>query len=744
MVKRLVYVCACLVGVAFGQTQLTITGTIQDPSGNLANSGYVEFDIIPQNSSMNYSIIGTTAIAPQKARCGISLTGTLQASVGSGACKLWGNDVITPSNTLYKVIIAPSNVITQTTQNVGFCSFTCGLDLSKLTIMAPQPVVGTIIGGSPLVTMAVVPNQDLIWSLGQPNLRYVNIWVKNLNGVSTGAGNFVTTGVATPGANDCVNWVSSGVIGDAGAPCGAGGTPVTFQTNGTNNGSQVLYNLVAGTGVTLSNTGGATTVNSTATGGPTLQTNGTNNGSQVLLNLQQGNGIVLSNSGGVTTVTSTNLGPAAGASSLPTKFWYTDANASSVTSVVAASQGCGGTQAQGPAPSATEVAGRLFTATAVANTQVLANCQMGLGANPGQGQISIGIAQRGTARLMTQVVIGLRYWVGWADTSTGNIGGAFFTTDNPGLNLCAFRHSDTTDANWKAYCGTDATHFTVVDTGIATSTTASYLFEIGFKPLGAPTEADFFLNGSQVATITTNLPASASQTEGWIWTVDNKNTATAMQLMYDWSQVIFSGGGFGSTGGAGAGGAVAFQTNGVNNTSQSILNMVNGTNVTITNPSGGNVNVAASGGAAALPAILARYDVDLGSSVPLPNSNTPIMAQAITMPASGCPCRVIAHWNLYMNTNNSGADAAYVSDGTNGFAGSLTTTTGSSAAYGFVGSGTTTVTYANSSGPTTFTLIGAGTHSGGSTCTINPTASPALAITGLPKSHMNLLVVSSN
>lgn len=41
---------------------------------------------------------------------------------------------------------------------------------------------------------------------------------------------------------------------------------VTLQTNGSNNGSQSLLNLVQGSGVTLSNTGGATTISSTGGG----------------------------------------------------------------------------------------------------------------------------------------------------------------------------------------------------------------------------------------------------------------------------------------------------------------------------------------------------------------------------------------------------------------------------------------------------------------------------------------------
>ncbi|MGH7442574.1 MAG: hypothetical protein ACREKE_07885 [bacterium] len=47
--------------------------------------------------------------------------------------------------------------------------------------------------------------------------------------------------------------------------------------------------------------------------------------------------------------------------------------------------------------------------------------------------------------------------------------------------------------------------------------------------------------------------------------------------------------------GGGGGGTITLQTNGTNNISQTALNLVAGTNVTLTNTSGGNVTVAASG-----------------------------------------------------------------------------------------------------------------------------------------------------
>ncbi|MGH7192278.1 MAG: hypothetical protein ACREJM_01950, partial [Candidatus Saccharimonadales bacterium] len=102
-------------------------------------------------------------------------------------------------------------------------------------------------------------------------------------------------------------WIdSTGVLHCLG---GCTGTGLTLETNGATNADQSLLNLVAGTNVTLSNTGGAVTINSTGGGTPiTLQTNGTNNASQSLLNLVAGTNITLTNTGGAVTITSTASG----------------------------------------------------------------------------------------------------------------------------------------------------------------------------------------------------------------------------------------------------------------------------------------------------------------------------------------------------------------------------------------------------------------------------------------------------
>jgi hypothetical protein len=71
-----------------------------------------------------------------------------------------------------------------------------------------------------------------------------------------------------------------------------------------------------------------------------------------------------------------------------------------------------------------------------------------------------------------------------------------------------------------------------------------------------------------------------------------------------------------------------------------------------------------------------------------------VAACAVTMPASGCPCRIQWNWSVTVNVSNNNHIAFWVTDGVNNFRGSpvfgqSSDTTGSS------GSGMTSITYAN-------------------------------------------------
>lgn len=77
----------------------------------------------------------------------------------------------------------------------------------------------------------------------------------------------------------------------------------TFETNGTPNTVQDVLNLVAGTGITLSSDAdGDVTIVAIGGSGVTLKTNGTSNTDQTLLNIAAGTNVSITNSSGTTTI----------------------------------------------------------------------------------------------------------------------------------------------------------------------------------------------------------------------------------------------------------------------------------------------------------------------------------------------------------------------------------------------------------------------------------------------------------
>lgn len=126
-------------------------------------------------------------------------------------------------------------------------------------------------------------------------------------------------------------------------------------------------------------------------------------------------------------------------------------------------------------------------------------------------------------------------------------------------------------------------------------------------------------------------------------------------------------------------------------------------------------------------------DIAVSASTP-----TTVLTRAVTMPSSGCPCRVFLSYSLYITTASSGVGYSFwVGDGTNNMAGVNTgqsnATSGAltSASYG----GYTTVTYANGAN-VTFTLSTEGDH------TYTVKAAPSIG--SAPNSSFQVSVVTSN
>lgn len=139
-------------------------------------------------------------------------------------------------------------------------------------------------------------------------------------------------------------------------------------------------------------------------------------------------------------------------------------------------------------------------------------------------------------------------------------------------------------------------------------------------------------------------------------------------------------------------------------------NAIQGTNThllsagTVSGPAGSQLCTSTSGGATTagcIPptVITATSRNTLASDISLTSGTaTTVLSQVVTMPNSGCPCRIQVSYGIYLTTNNQTFDA-WVTDGTNVMAssqitGSGTNTTGMSAQE------LSQTTYANSAAPT--------------------------------------------
>jgi hypothetical protein len=111
------------------------------------------------------------------------------------------------------------------------------------------------------------------------------------------------------------------------------------------------------------------------------------------------------------------------------------------------------------------------------------------------------------------------------------------------------------------------------------------------------------------------------------------------------------------------------------------------------------------------PAVLASTTTVLSAPVTVSGLTT-VMSQAITMPASGCPCRAFVSYHNYVNAATHGVGVFYVSDATHEMATSELNiyTDGNTAGMG--AAAYSPVTYANSASVTFTLFFNEGTMSG--------------------------------
>jgi len=239
--KRLLWLLLLVPTFAFGQSPVTITGTITDSGGNLVTSGTVEFDIMPNSASLQYYVNGVTALGTNSVVCNITNSGTL-ANLTSGPCTVWGNDVITPANTTYNVTYFPGGQQANTVSQVCITGST--YDLSRPVFC---PVVNIIPQYSfitaPVIQGNLVPNANNVFTLGNALAYYSTayigtIFTNSINSSNSAMGYAsLVSGVATVSTTKACNPSSSCVYKltncGKGSSTGAGTLSINAVVPGT-------------------------------------------------------------------------------------------------------------------------------------------------------------------------------------------------------------------------------------------------------------------------------------------------------------------------------------------------------------------------------------------------------------------------------------------------------------------------------------------------------------------------------
>ena len=308
-----------------------------------------------------------------------------------------------------------------------------------------------------------------------------------------------------------------------------------LETNGTKNGSQSLLNLKNGTAIAITQDGsGNVTVNNTGVTsvGVSVPAEFSVSGSPVT-----GSGTIAISKANENANT-VWAGPASGAAAAPA---FRSLVSRDLIGAVAGhygwrvSNGSGGITAIGTsAPlslsnTTTNVAATSTDPCMITYVTINTAATTSYGIDDAGGGTTFGAGlaylQQSAIRARINQTTNVRYWIGLVQAGHGpgaNTTG--LSTDTPNFGYAAFRFSAGTDTTWKAVCGTATANQTVVDTGVAPSTAATTLFEIGYDG----TNVLFYINGVLKASISTNLPTSAVLVNSI--EVDNKSTANAQSV----------------------------------------------------------------------------------------------------------------------------------------------------------------------------------------------------------------------
>jgi hypothetical protein len=315
------------------------------------------------------------------------------------------------------------------------------------------------------------------------NITYT-VWVYAANGELAWGPNYGLTVPSGAGSFNICTWIPNQIGGSSGASAGS----LTLQTNGVNNGSQQLLDLVAGSNITLTDDGhGDITIAASGSSGPRVR-----------------------GWHGWTYAGQAGIEPPAGFGALPQGLGSASGNFTE----------------QGPTATLPDLLG-IGTSTAGSSISGLLDTIAG-----NDAAFTLGILGLLEKRALLGSTANVRYWLGFQNgQSTSGIN--FWKSDTPPFPTVAFRYSTAAgDAHWQAVV-TDGTTQVVVSTGIVPDTTAVHAYSIQFS---APNVL-FYIDAVLVATVAIS---TTTLTTASLWTgfavVDNiglaNNKILYLQSLY--------------------------------------------------------------------------------------------------------------------------------------------------------------------------------------------------------------------
>jgi len=164
---------------ASAQSPVTVTGLVTDAGNNPATSGTVTFNLIPSASSIHYFVSGVGTIT-QQVVCGIDGTGHVKSFANLATpCTVWGNDVINPANTQYRVTLAPNGLISNIVSGECITGTSYSLNNPVFCPIVQINPQATIVRANPFQTN-IIPIAGNVFNVGSPFFTYAAGYFNNL------------------------------------------------------------------------------------------------------------------------------------------------------------------------------------------------------------------------------------------------------------------------------------------------------------------------------------------------------------------------------------------------------------------------------------------------------------------------------------------------------------------------------------------------------------------------------------